>query len=167
MKFICDDNLGRLAAYLRILGFDTLFYEKIDDAALLRLAAGENRCLLTRDNKLAAKSHPYGVLFLKDDNPLNQLSMVIKDLYLIIKTDLLFARCSKCNSLSRSVDKKTLSDSVFPFILKSQSAIYRCPVCGRYYWKGSHYKSLLRKLKSAVRDENISGEWPDVDSGEI
>ncbi|MEE9553418.1 MAG: Mut7-C RNAse domain-containing protein [candidate division Zixibacteria bacterium] len=165
MKFICDDNLGKLAAYLRILGFDTKFDENIDDAALLRIASGEQRLLLTRDRKLASKSHPYGILILTADDPLRQLSTIIGVLKLIIEVDSLFARCSRCNETCKIVEKNRLSEKIFPYILKTQSIIKRCPSCGRYYWKGSHYKAILKKLKSAIDDKDISGKWPDTDRG--
>ncbi len=162
MKFICDDNLGKLAGYLRVLGFDTHFDESIDDSKLLRTAASEERYLLTRDHKLSSMSIPYGIFILENDNPLNQLSKVIQELNLKIDPELLFNRCSRCNDLCHIVDKRTISTEVFPFILKTQDIIKRCPSCKRFYWKGSHYKALLRKLKSAIPYENLRGEWPDI-----
>ena len=162
MRFICDDNLGRLARYLRILGFDTHFDESIDDIALLRIAASEERYLLTRDHKLLSKSVPHGILILENDNPLNQLSIVIQKLNLKIDTDLMFNRCSRCNGFCHIVDKRTISEEVFPFILKTQEIIKQCPTCRRFYWKGSHYKALLTKLKTVIPDESLRGEWPGI-----
>lgn len=160
MKFICDDNLGKLARYLRTLGFDTYFDERIDDNGLLRIASSEERYLLTRDHGLSSKSIPHGILILENDEPLNQLSGVIQKLNLRIDPELLFNRCSRCNAICHTVDRSTISDEVFPFILKTQKIIKQCPACKRFYWKGSHYKALLMKLKSAIPDENIQGEWP-------
>lgn len=162
MKFICDDNLGKLAGYLRILGFDTEFNEDIDDPALLRIASGERRFLLTRDRKLVSRSHPYGILILTSDDPLKQLSTMLGELNLKVETGSLFARCSRCNEICDIVDKSSLSEKIFPYILKTHSIIKRCPSCGRFYWKGSHYKALLKKLKNAIADKNISGKWPDI-----
>lgn len=161
MKFLCDDNLGRLARYLRVLGFDTAFYPVIDDASLLRIAAGEERFLITRDHRLAEKSVLYGILILDEDVPLKQLARIINELNLMIDTSALFARCSVCNTLCEPADKPTLSQKVFPFILKTQPQITHCPSCGRYYWKGTHYKVLLRKLKNLINDKNLLGKWPD------
>jgi len=161
MKFICDDNLGKLAGYLRLLGFDTLFYSEIDDPKLLKLASAEHRILLTRDRKLKSRSNPYGILVLNMDNPLEQLTRVIREVKLTVDTESLFSRCSRCNTLCIDEPKAGLSDRVFPYILKTQNRISRCPSCGRFYWKGSHYKALLHKLKGVIPIENISGEWPD------
>ena len=162
MKFICDDNLGKLAGFLRILGFDTEFSQNIDDSRLLRTAAAEHRFLLTRDRKLMNRSHPYDCLILEFDDPLKQLSTVVKDLNLRINTESLFGRCSRCNKICETIDKNDFADKIFPYILKTQTVIKHCPACGRFYWKGSHYKSILDKLKNAIDDEDISGDWPDI-----
>lgn len=160
VKFICDDNLGKLAGYLRILGFDTLFEENIDNNRLLSLASGEERALLSRDRKLSSRSHPYGLLILEDDDPLVQLSMVIQKLDLTINPEAIFTRCSKCNSVCENVPGETLSGKVFPFIIKTQEIIRRCPSCGRFYWKGSHYKALLTRLRAVIDNGRINGTWP-------
>jgi len=161
MKFICDDNLGKLASYLRILGFDTLFYEDIDDATLLRLAASQSRHLISRDHKLAVKTHAHGFSLLEIDDPLDQLTRIIDSLSLTINTDLLFSRCSKCNAVCEVVDKDALTEKVFPYILKTQKTIMGCPSCGRYYWRGTHYTRILGKLKEAIGKNRIIGIWPE------
>jgi uncharacterized protein len=163
MRFICDDNLGRLAKYLRILGLDTAFIEPVSDPDLLRLAAEQQRFLLTRDHHLLQYSHPYGILIIEEDRPLSQLTITIETLQISIDPDLLFQRCSQCNELTLSVDKELVKDSLFPYILKTQTGISRCPSCGRYYWKGSHYKRLLAQLRSAIPDKALVGLWPEID----
>ena len=157
MRFICDDNLGKLASYLRILGFDTFFKENIDDNSLLKIASAEKRTLLTRDRKLASRIHPYGIHIIEDDDPLRQLNFVALE----IDPVNLFNRCSKCNEICGIVNKDEISDEVFPFILKTQDIIKQCPSCKRYYWKGSHYKNILKKLILAIPEKALSGSWPD------
>jgi uncharacterized protein with PIN domain len=160
MRFICDDNLGKLAKYLRILGFDTSFKEPISNPEIIRLAAAEQRFLLTRDHRLSVYSHPYGLLILEDDDPLKQLSTVVNSLHLAIDPAKLFQRCSRCNALIEPVDKAGIKNRLFPFILKTQKEISRCPSCGRFYWKGTHYSRLLRKLRRAIPDTAVTGDWP-------
>ena len=162
MKFICDDNLGKLTKYLRILGFDTLFKENIEDNELLRLADSEQRFLLTRDHQLIDKSHPYGVLLLENDDPLLQLKTILEALSLKINVAQLFLRCSQCNEICNEVDKSQIGNEVFPFIIRIQEIISQCPSCKRYYWKGTHYQKLLKKLKSVISNNNIIGEWPET-----
>ena len=160
MKFICDDNLGKLASYLRILGFDTAFSETIDDNTLLQKASGERRTLLTRDSKLKSRTHPYGFFLVEEDDPLRQLGNVVICLELKIDPKCLFDRCSLCNELCLIVNKGEISDEVFPFILKTQEVIKQCPSCKRYYWRGSHYKNILRKLIAAIPEKQVKGHWP-------
>jgi uncharacterized protein len=162
VKFICDDNLGKLAKYLRIMGFDTCFRENIDNSKLLRLADAEQRFLLTRDHHLLARSHPFGMLVLEDDEPLKQLEKTIQALSLKINASLLFARCSQCNVICREIDKSQIVAEVWPYILKTQEIISQCPSCKRYYWKGTHYQRLVKKLRNVIPDENIEGEWPNT-----
>lgn len=162
MKLICDDNLGKLASYLRMLGFDTIFEETIDDNALLKIASAQKRFLITRDNKLLSKTHPFGIFLVEDNDPLIQLKSVISELKLIIDSSKLFSRCSKCNKLCEIVDKDEFSDKIFPYILKTQDIIKQCPQCKRSYWKGSHYKNILKKLKSAVPAKALAGDWPEI-----
>ena len=160
MKFICDDNLGKLAKFLRILGFDTAFDPNYDDKIALRTASSEERLLISRDNKLAIKTHPHGILLINHDDPIDQLLNVIHSLKLKISPENLFLRCSLCNSLCEETDKQKATNEVFPYILKTQDTIKKCPSCRRYYWKGTHYDKILNKLKSAIPDENLTGDWP-------
>ena len=162
MKFACDDNLGMLAKSLRILGFDTFFQENIEDNELLRLADSDQRFLLTRDHNLLLMSLPYGILLLEDDDPMSQLRNVVENLSLKIDLEQLFIRCSRCNALCHAIDKSQIGNEVFPYILRTQEIISQCPSCKRFYWKGTHYQRMLKRLKSAIPDNNIIGEWPAV-----
>ena len=161
MRIICDDNLGKLASYLRILGYDTLFEENIDDSSLLKTASADKRILLTRDRKLASRSHPIGFFLIEDDDPLQQLNAVIVGLDMKIDPENLFDRCSRCNRICEVVDKERIKEEVFPFILKTQEVIKRCPSCRRYYWKGSHYKNILKKLIEVIPEKSLTGPWPE------
>jgi len=160
MRFICDDNLGKLTRYLRYLGFDTYFKEPIDDNELLRIAASQERILLSRDSGLTEKIHPFGFMLLTSDEPLQQLSKVIEAANLKINTADLFNRCSVCNELCVEIDKSQAKDEIFPYILNTQDIIRQCPSCHRYYWKGTHYQRIVAELKSAVPAESIIGFWP-------
>jgi uncharacterized protein with PIN domain len=143
-----------------MLGFDTYFDENIDDNSLLKIASAEKRTLLTRDGKMVSRTHPYGILLLEDDDPHRQLNQVAIHLDLKINPANLFNRCSKCNEICKAVDKESITEEVFPFILKTQDVIKQCPACGRYYWKGSHYKGILKKLIEVIPKKALIGSWP-------
>ena len=160
MKFICDDNLGKLAKYLRILGFDTAFLEPVSDSKLMRLAATEERFLLTRDHHLLTRILHFGILVLEDNDPLCQLRTAIETIHLRIDPIQLFSRCSVCNVVCKQVEKANIGSHLFPYILNTQDAISQCPSCKRFYWKGSHYKRLLSELKNAVPPESLQAPWP-------
>jgi uncharacterized protein with PIN domain len=161
MKFICDDNLGKLAKSLRILGFDTLHDDNYTDQVLMKTASADRRHLLTRDRKLSLKTHPHGITIVLHDDPLEQLTSVIMTLSLQIDTRRLFDRCSICNTICELVDKNSISENIFPYIIKTQDTIKKCPSCGRFYWKGSHYKDILVNLRTAIPEMNLYGKWPE------
>src|SRR5262245_7749399 len=52
VRFVLDTHLGQLAAYLRMLGFDTLYRNDYSDDELSRISSQEQRILLTRDRGL-------------------------------------------------------------------------------------------------------------------
>ena len=79
MKFICDDNLGKLAKWLRTLGYDTLFSVDIEDTELVSKALKEDRIILSRDTELKRfRSAEKNFLLLSSTEPLEQLKEVLK-----------------------------------------------------------------------------------------
>lgn len=147
LKFICDDNLGKLARYLRILGFDTHFDSSIDDAKLIATALKENRVILTRDRKILPKMSSERILLIVDDNPEQQLAQVVQKFAITINSERLFSRCLECNAVCEEIDTESIKERVFPFILRTQKRFHRCPECNRIYWKGSHYWDMLARLE--------------------
>ena len=77
MKFIADSMLGRLARWLRLIGYDTLYYPHIEDSLILRIAREEDRTLLTRDTRLVKVRGLKDFLLLKENDPFEQLKNVI------------------------------------------------------------------------------------------
>ena len=150
MKFLCDDNLGKLARYLRMLGYDTAFDSAISDARLLAEMLKENRFVLTRDNYLAKRIEPERHMLITDNNPERQLQMVIEKLGLIIDKKGLFTICLECNRTCRQVTADDVADKVFPYTVKTQDKFTECPDCGRIYWRGSHYEDMIKKLQSIL-----------------
>jgi uncharacterized protein with PIN domain len=150
MKFLCDDNLGKLAKYLRILGYDTFFKKTISDAELLAVMLKQNRLVLTRDHNLIKKIEPEKYILVETDSPDEQLRAVIRDLSLKVHENELFSRCLVCNEICHDVTKNDIADEVFPYTIKTQKQFKKCPACGRIYWQGSHYKDMVEKLKAVI-----------------
>ena len=150
MKFLCDDNLGKLAKYLRILGFDTFFKETISDAELLAVMLKQNRIVLTRDHNLIKKIEPGKYTLIETDSPDEQLKAVIRSLNLKADENELFSRCLICNEVCHDVAKEDIADEVFPYTIKTHEHFKKCPACGRVYWQGSHYKDMVEKLRGVI-----------------
>jgi hypothetical protein len=137
VRFVLDVHLGRLASYLRILGFDTLYRNDYDDPELAQISYDEGRILLTRDRGLLKRSlvrHGYCV---RQVHPRNQLVEVVQryDLFGLLDP---FKRCVNCNGLLESISKEEIGDRL-PSDTKQYYHEFRsCQSCGQIYWKGSH-----------------------------
>lgn len=150
MCFLCDDNLGKLARYLRMLGFDTFFKSEISDAELLGVMFKQDRIVLTRDTRLIKRIEQGRFLHISSDLPEEQVRQVIDKFQLSLDEDRIFSRCLECNELCESVSKDEIEGKVFPYILKTHEKFQRCPSCKRIYWQGSHYKDMWEKLKGLI-----------------
>lgn len=142
-KFIVDVHLGTLAKYLRLLGFDTHYDNRLDDRTLARLSVAEHRILLTRDVGLLkhkALTHAY---FVRSARPERQLREVVKALDLGGRVKP-FSRCMKCNGKLRKVASRSISAVVPAAVLARTQRFARCADCHRVYWAGSHAQSLSR-----------------------
>jgi uncharacterized protein with PIN domain len=148
-KFVLDVHLGRLASYLRMLGFDTLFPENYDDENLARISAAEHRTLLTRDRGLLKRkmvTHGYCV---RETNYRKQVAEVLRrfDLYRLIAP---FRRCVHCNGLLEPVRKADILDRLKPDTQTYYDEFRRCPACDRIYWKGTHYRRMAQFIAEIV-----------------
>jgi uncharacterized protein with PIN domain len=146
LKFICDDNLGKLAKWLRTLGYDTLFHLTIEDGELVSLALKENRIILSRDTKLSRFKIKDKYLLIQSEKPLEQLKEVIDHFNLKIKEDLLFSRCLLCNQPLEGVEKENIKERLFPYVYQTQENFVYCSICDRIYWSGTHVERMIKKL---------------------
>ena len=149
MKFICDDMLGRLAKWLRMLGFDTLYFNTIADAELLRLSLQEERILITRDTHLPGRYMLSTYIVIKHENYMQQLKQVIETLHIEPSQYHLFSRCLMCNRPIEPIRKNTVKDKVPPYVYKTQHIFYTCMSCKKIFWHGTHRKNTLEKLQKA------------------
>jgi len=153
-KFIVDLNVGRLAKWLRVLGYDALFVPDADDDQLIRIAAEEDRTILTKDSFIMQRrvvtSGQVKALLITSDYRQTQLRQVIQALGL--KDDHQFSRCIECNVPLRDVAKEDVKDLVPPFVYSTQEEFMKCPRCGKVYWKGTHWTNMRQEL-AQVREE--------------
>jgi uncharacterized protein with PIN domain len=151
MKFICDDNLGKLAKWLRTLGYDTLFFDPIEDGELVARALKDDRVVLSRDTQLSRFKLKLGekLVLISSDKPLEQLKQVLKHLKLKPGKESLFSRCLLCNEPLEDVEKEKIKDKLYPYVYRTQDEFSRCPECGRIYWPATHVERMREKLSRA------------------
>jgi len=150
-----DANVGKLARWLRMLGYDTIFAGDIDDGALVDIGVKEGRVLLTRDTQImlrrAVTNGKLKALLATDDDPRKQMRMVIAEMKLDRERE--FTLCLECNMPLVPRDKEEVRDLVPPYVFKTQSQYYRCPGCGRIYWRGTHWEHMNQVLKTLMEAE--------------
>jgi uncharacterized protein len=150
MKFIVDSNVGRLARWLRIAGFDTVFINDLDDNRLVRLALSEGRVLLTKDTQIlkrrVAATGRLKVIMIEADEVKAQLRQVVKVLNLSDKIKA-FTLCLECNQPLVTKAKEEVKDLVPPYVFQTQTQYMQCPACQRVYWRGTHWQRMSRELE--------------------
>lgn len=146
MRFICDDNLGKLAKWLRTLGYDTHFQLTIDDGELVSISLKENRVILSRDTKLSRFKIKDRYLLIRSEKPLEQLKQVVDHFKLKKGKDLLFSRCLVCNQVLQKVEKEKIKDRLYPYVYQTQENFVYCSVCDRIYWAATHVERMAQKL---------------------
>ncbi|HUU51211.1 MAG TPA: Mut7-C RNAse domain-containing protein [Nitrospinota bacterium] len=151
MKFIADATLGKLVKWLRIFGYDTLFYRKSDLDSLIKIAKKENRIILTKNTKFKKKRIADKYLFIHKIRPLEQLKEVI-DSYKL-KKDNMFKLCTVCNRQVIPADKKEIIDRVPEFVSFNIDNFTLCPHCKRVYWSGTHRERMIKKILSIINNK--------------
>jgi uncharacterized protein len=147
-RFLADCNVGRLARWLRALGYDASYHARIGDAELVREAAAESRVLLTRDRDLTKRrviqTGVVRAILIRDDEVTQQLRQVFAELDLELKEAL--TRCIECNAELESRVAATVAERVPPYVRQTQSRYSECPSCGRIYWAGTHWQRMREVL---------------------
>lgn len=140
-RFVLDTHLGRLAAYLRMAGFDSLYRNDYDNPTLADISVTEQRILLTRDRYLLMRkiiTHGY---FVRHTQPRRQLREVLQRFDLLRQLQP-FSRCMRCNDLLEKVDKSTVVEKIPAGTREWLNDYWQCQQCARVYWKGTHYQRM-------------------------
>lgn len=150
-RFLLDNHLGRLAAYLRMLGFDCLYRNDYQDQELTEILQGEERILLTRDRRLLMRKAVVHGYCPRSLDSLAQLTEVIQRFDLLQRIAP-FHRCLRCNHPLESVPKEAVLHRLGPLTKQYFDEFHICPDCKQIYWKGSHYEQMqeiVEKLTDA------------------
>jgi uncharacterized protein with PIN domain len=150
MKFIIDCMLGKLAKWLKIFGFDVLYFPKIEDGELLALTQKEKRTLLTRDNALLQKAKGIKSLFIESEKWEEQVGQVLEEFNLWKDADP-YSRCIECNSELKNLSKSKAKNLVTAYVYEHAKSFAICPQCGRVFWQGTHFKDMKAKIEGILK----------------
>ena len=142
MSFVADDMLGRLAKWMRFLGYDVLYFRDIDDRELVRIARAEGRILLTRDRRLP-EDFSVEYRLIDSENLDEQLMEVLSEFPLSGGAS---RRCMRCNMPLEPVEKQELKGLVPEYVYIHQNLFQICPGCNSIYWEGSHIRNIVKKI---------------------
>lgn len=144
-RFVLDVHLGRLAGYLRLLGFDCLYRNDYGDEELLATSLAQHRILLSRDTGLLKRATLTHGAFLHATDPRRQLREVLDRFQLETRTAP-FSRCARCNGAVERLPDECIARSVPAHLATQQWDFSHCVECGQVYWPGSHLVRLRQRL---------------------
>lgn len=145
VRFIADTMLGRLAKWLRILGYDTLYPGQETDHRLAKIAADDVRVLLTRDVELAARKG-FQKLLIHSNELSEQLAQVI-EAFDLKTNDRTLSLCLLCNRSLSEIGKEQAQGKVPTYVYQTQPRFHQCSSCGKIYWAGTHLEHIRNELK--------------------
>lgn len=150
-RFVLDTHLGRLAAYLRMLGFDTRYATDAADERLARCSADEQRVLLTRDRGLLKRGAVVYGYYVRAVWPRAQLREVVVR-FGLPPLAAPFSRCIRCNGRLEAVEREQVRAELPPRTLRYYDTFRRCASCGAVYWAGSHQRRMRRLVAEVLGD---------------
>ncbi len=155
IKFFADNNVGKLAKWLRMMGYDTRFFNGSDDSHMVAVALAEGRVILTRDTQIMRRrvvtSGQLKAILIQGDKPEQQMRQVIDSLNLDCQFRP-FTICLECNQPLLPRSKEQVKDLVPPYVFQTQVKYVECPTCHRIYWRGTHWQAMTEKLKKFMKD---------------
>jgi uncharacterized protein with PIN domain len=137
--------MGKLARYLRMCGFDTVFKNDISDNEIINRSIKEKRIILTRDLGILKNGQVQRGYFVRTQKPIYQCREVFQK-FDLFRQNKPFTRCMECNGLFYKANKKSVRTMVPLKTYKYYQDFYRCNDCQNIYWKGSHYEKMLKTI---------------------
>jgi len=154
LRFIVDHNVGKLAKWLRMMGYDTTFFNGSDDSLMVATALAEGRVILTRDTQIMKRrvvtSGKLKVILIQSDKPELQIRQVIDNLSLDCQFRP-FSICLECNQPLVAKNREEVVALVPQYVSQTQNQYVQCPACHRIYWRGTHWQAMTQKLERLVK----------------
>jgi uncharacterized protein with PIN domain len=149
-KFVADNNVGKLARWLRLIGYDTLLFRQKNDSQMIRTALSEGRVILTKDSQFMRRrlvtSGRIKAIHIKQDNPELQVQELVQALNLNYHFKP-FSLCLECNQELIARDIEDMEKRVPTHVFRTQTQYTECPACHRVYWRGTHWQAMVKKLQ--------------------
>lgn len=146
MKFAADDMLGKLARWLRMMGFDVTWSNRVADDEVVRQRE-EGRMILTRDTRLIRRLRPEEYLFIHDDFWEGQMREFFARFPELLQEKRPLSRCVECNVPLEEIPKAQVKDRVWPFVYETQEHFTTCPQCRRVFWEATHVAKIRKRLE--------------------
>jgi uncharacterized protein with PIN domain len=151
VKFIADNNVGKLARWLRLIGYDTLLFKQKNDGQMIKRALSEDRVILTKDTQFMKRrlvtNGTLRTIHIKQDDPKLQVQEVVETLNLNYHFKP-FSLCLECNQTLIARGKEEVQNLVPARVLETQTQYTQCPACHRIYWPGTHWQAMVKKLQN-------------------
>jgi len=151
IKFIADNNAGKLARWLRMIGYDTLLFKEKDDGKMVEIALKEGRVILTKDTQIIKRrlvtDGKLKAIFIEHDDPKAQLQQIVKALNLSYHFRP-FSLCLDCNQTLIPRSKDEVQSLVPSYVFRTQEQYVECPSCHRIYWQGTHWQAMVQELEN-------------------
>ena len=154
MKLLCDQMLGSLATWLRLLGYDTFYANRdITDDDLLQIAKTEQRTILSRDKEFIykAKKENIPILEIKTTDLDTQLHAILKQIP--VDNTRILSRCTLCNTPLEPIEKNKIQEKVAQRIFEQHDTFWFCTHCNKVYWAGTHYDNISKKLEMLMKKQ--------------
>ncbi|MDK2897514.1 MAG: uncharacterized protein PWP04_1634 [Candidatus Atribacteria bacterium] len=149
-KFLVDAMLGKLARWLRILGYDTEYVRYLDDPQIIALARYQKRTLLTKDRKMAQKA-PNIAYLVKSVEWEKQVKEIIQVFHL--NADYLLSRCPECNQKLIKISPAEAKSLVPLFVAHTFQQFKKCPQCQQVYWNGTHWQRIAKLCHEFLKSQ--------------
>ena len=151
IKFIADNNVGKLARWLRLIGYDTILFKQKGDAQMIKVALSEDRVILTKDAQFMKRrliaNGTLKTVHIEQDDPRLQVQDIVKTLKLDYHFKP-FSLCLECNRVLVVRDKEQVKDLVPHRVFETQTQYTECPACHRIYWPGTHWEAMGKELQN-------------------
>jgi len=143
--------LGKLTRWLRMLGYNVEYSDKLDDAQLVKIAKKERRILLTRDLELYQQATAKGVdsLYLNGKTEAENLAQLAQRFKIKLDIDITTSRCPKCNTQVKPIPKEAVAKKVEKSTFSHYNEFWECPKCRQIYWQGAHWVRIRKTLEKA------------------